>query len=92
VQEVQVTGGADVIPVTQDIMQEDATKKLAAAAIAELGHVYHHRLRKGPHSLICDKTNARGICKSLVKVSKSSFTKHLQPDKVSTFGALNFTR
>ncbi len=28
-----------VIPVTQDIMQEDAAKKLAAAAIAELGHV-----------------------------------------------------
>jgi len=37
-QEVQAAGGV-LIPVTQDIMQEDAAKKLAAAAIAELGHV-----------------------------------------------------
>ena len=28
-----------VVPLTQDIMQEDAAKKLAAAAIGELGHV-----------------------------------------------------
>src|SRR5258708_37285742 len=39
VQEVQAAGGAAMIPVTQDIMQADAAKKLAAAAIAELGHV-----------------------------------------------------
>ena len=38
-QEVQAAGGAAVTPVTQDIMQEDAAKKLAAAAIAALGHV-----------------------------------------------------
>jgi 3-oxoacyl-[acyl-carrier protein] reductase len=37
-QEVKAAGG-DVIPVIQDIMAEDAGKKLAAAAIAELGHV-----------------------------------------------------
>ncbi|MGZ5877304.1 MAG: SDR family oxidoreductase [Bradyrhizobium sp.] len=36
--EVQATGGA-VIPVEQDIMQEDAAKKLAAAAVAAVGHV-----------------------------------------------------
>ena len=36
--EVHGAGGA-VIPLTQDIMQDDAAKKLAAAAIAELGHV-----------------------------------------------------
>jgi len=28
-----------VIPVAQDITQQDAAKKLAATAIAELGHV-----------------------------------------------------
>src|SRR5260370_7855692 len=39
VQEVQAAGGAAMIPVTQDIMQEDGAKKLAASAIAELGHV-----------------------------------------------------
>jgi 3-oxoacyl-[acyl-carrier protein] reductase len=37
-QEVKAAGG-DVIPVIQDIMAEDAGKKLAAAAIAALGHV-----------------------------------------------------
>jgi 3-oxoacyl-[acyl-carrier protein] reductase len=37
-QEVKAAGG-DVIPVIQDIMAEDAGKKLAAAAIATLGHV-----------------------------------------------------
>jgi 3-oxoacyl-[acyl-carrier protein] reductase len=37
-QEVHAAGGV-VIPLTQDIMQEDAAKKLASAAIAELGHV-----------------------------------------------------
>jgi 3-oxoacyl-[acyl-carrier protein] reductase len=39
VEEVQAEGGAAVISVAQDIMQEDAAKKLAATAIAELGHV-----------------------------------------------------
>ncbi|HEX3116997.1 MAG TPA: SDR family oxidoreductase [Bradyrhizobium sp.] len=37
-QEIKAAGGT-LIPVTQDIMEEDAAKKLAAAAIAELGHV-----------------------------------------------------
>jgi 3-oxoacyl-[acyl-carrier protein] reductase len=37
-QEVKAAGG-DVIPVIQDIMADDAGKKLAAAAIAALGHV-----------------------------------------------------
>jgi 3-oxoacyl-[acyl-carrier protein] reductase len=37
-QEVKAAGGI-VIPVTQDIMQEDAAKKLAAVAMTELGHV-----------------------------------------------------
>jgi 3-oxoacyl-[acyl-carrier protein] reductase len=36
-QEVHAAGGA-VIPMMQDIMQEDAAKKLASAATAELGH------------------------------------------------------
>lgn len=36
--EVHGAAGA-VVPLAQDIMQEDAAKKLAAAAIAELGHV-----------------------------------------------------
>jgi 3-oxoacyl-[acyl-carrier protein] reductase len=36
----EVHGAAgSVVPLTQDIMQEDAAKKLTAAAIAELGHV-----------------------------------------------------
>jgi 3-oxoacyl-[acyl-carrier protein] reductase len=38
-QEVKAKGGAAVVPVVQDIMQEDAAKKLAAAAIAAIGHV-----------------------------------------------------
>jgi 3-oxoacyl-[acyl-carrier protein] reductase len=37
--EVQAEGGAAVIPLTQDIMRENAAKTLAAAATAELGHV-----------------------------------------------------
>jgi len=39
VQEVRAAGGAALTPVAQDIMQEDAARKLAAAAAAELGHV-----------------------------------------------------
>src|SRR5438046_913508 len=38
-QEVLAEGGAAVIPVVQDIMQQDAAKKLAAAALAAVGHV-----------------------------------------------------
>jgi 3-oxoacyl-[acyl-carrier protein] reductase len=38
-QEVEAAGGAAVIPVVQDIMQEDAAKTLTAAAVAALGHV-----------------------------------------------------
>jgi 3-oxoacyl-[acyl-carrier protein] reductase len=38
-QEVEAAGGATVIPVEQDIMQEDAAKKLAATAITAVGHV-----------------------------------------------------
>ncbi len=37
-QEVKAAGGV-LIPLTQDIMQEDAAATIAAAAIAELGHV-----------------------------------------------------
>jgi 3-oxoacyl-[acyl-carrier protein] reductase len=37
--EVQAEGGAAVIPLAQDIMQENAAKTLAAAATAELGRV-----------------------------------------------------
>jgi 3-oxoacyl-[acyl-carrier protein] reductase len=37
-QEVHGAGGV-VIPITQDIMQEDAAKKLTSAAIAELGSI-----------------------------------------------------
>jgi 3-oxoacyl-[acyl-carrier protein] reductase len=37
-QEVRTAGGT-VIPVVQDIMQEDAATKVATAALAELGHV-----------------------------------------------------
>jgi 3-oxoacyl-[acyl-carrier protein] reductase len=39
VQEVKAAGGADVIAVEQDIMGEDAAKKLAAGAVAAVGHV-----------------------------------------------------
>ena len=38
VQEVKADGGT-IIPISQDLVQEDAAKKLAAAASAELGHV-----------------------------------------------------
>ena len=38
VHEVKADGGA-IIPVAQDLVQEDAAKKLQAAATAELGHV-----------------------------------------------------
>ena len=38
-QEVQAAGGSAVIPMALDIVREDAAKKLAAAAIAELGGV-----------------------------------------------------
>ncbi|GAC1507868.1 MAG: SDR family oxidoreductase [Bradyrhizobium sp.] len=38
VQEVKADGGT-IIPVSQDLVQEDAAKKLAAAAKTELGHV-----------------------------------------------------
>jgi 3-oxoacyl-[acyl-carrier protein] reductase len=37
-QEVEAEGGS-VIPVVQDVMQQDAAKKLAAAALGALGHV-----------------------------------------------------
>jgi 3-oxoacyl-[acyl-carrier protein] reductase len=39
VQEVKSAGGADVIPLAQDLVQEDAAKKLTAAATAAVGHV-----------------------------------------------------
>src|ERR1700680_3463763 len=38
-QEVQAEGGIAVIPVVQDVMQQDAAKKLAAAALAAVGHI-----------------------------------------------------
>jgi 3-oxoacyl-[acyl-carrier protein] reductase len=38
-QEVRAEGGAEIIPIVQDIMQEDAAIKLAAAATDALGHV-----------------------------------------------------
>jgi len=38
-QEVEAAGGAAVIAVEQDIMHQDAAKKLAAAAVAAVGHV-----------------------------------------------------
>src|SRR5258707_14477849 len=38
-QEVLAEGGAAMIPVVQDITQEDAANKLAAAALAAVGHV-----------------------------------------------------
>src|SRR6202171_5748332 len=38
-QEVEAAGGAAVIPIEQDIMQQDAAKKLTAAAVAAVGHV-----------------------------------------------------
>src|ERR1700704_2931597 len=38
-QEVEAAGGAALVPIEQDIMQQDATKKLVAAAVAAVGHV-----------------------------------------------------
>jgi 3-oxoacyl-[acyl-carrier protein] reductase len=38
-QESPTAGGGSIIPVVQDLMQEDAATKLAAAAVAELGHI-----------------------------------------------------
>jgi 3-oxoacyl-[acyl-carrier protein] reductase len=37
--EVEAEGGTAVIPVTLDIMHDDAAKRLAITAVAELGHV-----------------------------------------------------
>jgi 3-oxoacyl-[acyl-carrier protein] reductase len=37
--EVQAEGGTVIVPVIQDIMQEDSAKKLATAALRALGHV-----------------------------------------------------
>jgi 3-oxoacyl-[acyl-carrier protein] reductase len=37
--ETKAEGGAEIVPVIQDIMAEDSASKLAAAAIAALGHV-----------------------------------------------------
>jgi 3-oxoacyl-[acyl-carrier protein] reductase len=39
VKDVSAAGGTAVIPFAQDIMQEGATKKLVAAAVAAVGHV-----------------------------------------------------
>lgn len=39
VEESRTAGGGSIIPVVQDLMQEDAATKLAAAAVAELGHI-----------------------------------------------------
>ncbi len=38
-QESRIAGGGTIIPVVQDLMQEDAARKLAAAAVDQLGHV-----------------------------------------------------
>jgi len=37
--EVRATGRGEIIPIVQDVMQEDAAKTLAAAAIAAVGHI-----------------------------------------------------
>jgi 3-oxoacyl-[acyl-carrier protein] reductase len=37
--EVKAEGGTEIVPVVQDIMQENSAKKLASAALAALGHV-----------------------------------------------------
>jgi 3-oxoacyl-[acyl-carrier protein] reductase len=39
VKDVGAAGGAAVIPLAQDIMEQGASKKLVAAAVTELGHV-----------------------------------------------------
>jgi 3-oxoacyl-[acyl-carrier protein] reductase len=38
-QESRIAGGGTIIPVAQDLMQEDAARKLAAAAVDQLGHI-----------------------------------------------------
>ncbi|HEY3892278.1 MAG TPA: SDR family oxidoreductase [Bradyrhizobium sp.] len=38
-QESRTAGGGSIIPVVQDLMQEDAATKLAATAVAEIGHI-----------------------------------------------------
>jgi 3-oxoacyl-[acyl-carrier protein] reductase len=38
-QESRIAGGGAITPVVQDLMQEDAAGKLAAAAVGELGHI-----------------------------------------------------
>lgn len=38
-QESRIADGGNIIPVAQDLMQEDAARKLAAAAVDQLGHV-----------------------------------------------------
>src|ERR1700694_6017797 len=37
--EVKAAGGAEVTPVVQDMMDENAAKKITAAAVAAVGHV-----------------------------------------------------
>ncbi len=37
--EVRAAGGAEIIPIVQDLMQDDAAKTLAAAAIAAVGRI-----------------------------------------------------
>jgi len=37
--EVRATGRGEIVPIVQDVMQEDAAKTLAAAAIAAVGHI-----------------------------------------------------
>jgi 3-oxoacyl-[acyl-carrier protein] reductase len=39
VAEVKTAGGAEVTPVVQDMMDENAAKKITAAAVAAIGHV-----------------------------------------------------
>ena len=38
-QESRIAGGGTIVPVVQDLMQEDAASKLVAAAVDELGHI-----------------------------------------------------
>ena len=37
--EVRAAGSGEIVPIVQDVMQEDAAKTLAAAAIAAVGHI-----------------------------------------------------
>ena len=39
VEESRTAGGGSIIPLVQDLMQEDTATRLAAAAVAELGHI-----------------------------------------------------